>query len=129
MDELIGEYGRGYTMLREAIEGLNDEELRFNPSPDKWSHSSNSNPCCGFRACSDSENGKVLAEEKPLLMSWDQDAWANGLRYEKLDREQHLLLFQLLRTNMQSILALTTVEQGERVGVYEDGGRFTFYQL
>lgn len=116
-------------MLREAIEGLTDEELRFNPAPDKWRIHQILIHVADSELVATQKMKKVLAEEEPLLMSWNQDAWANGLRYEKLDREQHLLLFQLLRTNMQSVLALTTDEQGERIGVYEDGGRFTFYQL
>jgi len=37
MEALIKEYGRGYEMLREAINGLTEEELRFKQAPDKWS--------------------------------------------------------------------------------------------
>jgi hypothetical protein len=62
-------------------------------------------------------------------MSWNQNAWANVLRYEKLDCEQHLFLFQLLRSSMRPILAELTTEQSERAGVYAEAGRFTFMQL
>ncbi len=62
-------------------------------------------------------------------MSIDQDAWANGLGYEQLDREQYLLLFQLLRSSMLPILTKLTAEQVERVGIYADAGRFTFKEL
>ncbi|MEY9980349.1 hypothetical protein [Lysinibacillus sp. RC79] len=37
MEDLIKEYALGYTMLREAIEGLSEEELRYKPASDKWS--------------------------------------------------------------------------------------------
>ncbi|SIR00681.1 DinB superfamily protein [Peribacillus simplex] len=37
MEALIEEYGRGYAMIRKAIEGLAEEELRFKHAPDKWS--------------------------------------------------------------------------------------------
>ncbi|WP_217558769.1 DinB family protein [Paenibacillus sp. GbtcB18] len=37
MQALIEEYGRGYKMLREAVEGLTDKEFRFKPALDKWS--------------------------------------------------------------------------------------------
>jgi len=53
----------------------------------------------------------------------------NNLAYDLLDHEQYLLLFQLLRASMQTILDRLTSEQGERVGVYVDAGRFTFNQL
>jgi uncharacterized damage-inducible protein DinB len=116
-------------MLREAIEGLAEEELRFKPAPDKWSihhiliHVTDSEILSTHRL------KKVLAEEEPLLISFDQNAWANDLGYDLLDREQYLLLFQLLRSSMQTILDHLTNEQGERVGVYDDAGRFTFKQL
>lgn len=71
---------------------------------------------------------KVLAEHEPLLLSFDQDGWANGLGYDLLDREQYLLLFQLLCSSMHPILDLTN-EQSERVGGYDDSEPCTFKQL
>ena len=129
MESLIEEYGNGYKILREAIEGLSEEELRFKPALDKWSihqiliHMSDSEMVSTQRL------KKVLSEEEPLLMSIDQDAWANALGYEQLDREQYLLLFQLLRSSMLPILAQLTSEQFERVGNYADAGRFTLKAL
>ena len=129
MESLIEEYGNGYKILREAIEGLSEEELRFKPALDKWSihqiliHMSDSEMVSTQRL------KKVLSEEEPLLMSIDQDAWANALGYEQLDWEQYLLLFQSLRSSMLPILAQLTSEQFERVGKYADAGRFTFKEL
>jgi uncharacterized damage-inducible protein DinB len=37
MQALIEEYSRGYTMLRDSIRELSEEEIRFNPGKDKWS--------------------------------------------------------------------------------------------
>ncbi|WP_281365748.1 hypothetical protein [Paenibacillus alginolyticus] len=37
MEDLIKEYALGYAMLRDAIEGLTEEEFRFKPAPDKLS--------------------------------------------------------------------------------------------
>ncbi|MGG1662168.1 DinB family protein [Brevibacillus sp. NRS-1366] len=129
MEAVIEEYSRGYAMLREAIEGLDEEELRFKPAPDKWSIHQIIIHVTDSEILSTHRLRKVLAEEEPLLISFDQNAWAKDLGYDLLDREQHLLLFQLLRSSMQTILDHLTVEQSERVGVYEDAGRFTFKQL
>ncbi|TQR19096.1 DinB family protein [Psychrobacillus vulpis] len=129
MEELIKEYGRGYRMLREAIEGLSEEELRYKPSPDKWSIHQILIHVADSEILSTQRLKKVLSEDEPLLMSFDQDAWANGLGYDRLDREHHLLLFQLLRASMLPMLEQLTNEQGERVGVYPDAERFTFKEL
>jgi uncharacterized damage-inducible protein DinB len=129
MEALIEEYGRGFAMLGEAIEGLAEEELRYKPAPDKWSIHQILIHVTDSEISSTSRLKKVLAEEEPLLISFDQNAWANNLGYDLMDREQHLLLFKLLRSSMQTILDNLTSEQGERVGVYVDQGRFTFKQL
>ena len=70
-----------------------------------------------------------MAEDEPILVSFDQDAWANTLSYDLLDREQYLHLFKLLRTSMRPILDNLTSEQSRRVGIYIDQERFTFKQL
>ncbi|KQL53921.1 hypothetical protein AN964_10705 [Heyndrickxia shackletonii] len=129
MEELIKEYSLGFTMLREAIEGLTDEEMRYKPGPDKWSIHQIIIHVTDSEISSTSRLKKVLAEHEPILNSFDQDAWANNLGYDLLDREQYMLLFKLLRCSMQPILEHLTSEQSKRVGVYEDQGRFTFKQL
>ncbi|MEB2298859.1 DinB family protein [Lysinibacillus xylanilyticus] len=129
MEELIKEYALGYTMLREAIEGLTEEELRYKPAPDKWSIHQILIHVTDSEISSTSRLKKVLAEDAPLLISFDQEAWANNLGYDLLDREQHLLLFKLLRSSMQPILDHLTSEQSKRVGVYVDQAKFTFKQL
>ncbi len=116
-------------MIWDAIEGLTEEELRYKPAPNKWSihqiliHVTDSEISATPRL------KKVLAEDEPILVSFDQDAWANTLSYDLLDREQYLHLFKLLRTSMQPILDNLTSEQSRRVGMYIDQERFTFKQL
>jgi hypothetical protein len=127
--ELIEEYGQGYEMLRKSIEGLTEEELRFKPAPDKWSINLILIHLADSELVSTQRIKKVLAEEEPILFSVDQDAWADGLGYDQLDREQYLQLFKLLRSSLLPILKSLSPEQVERVGVYPDAGKFTIKQL
>ncbi|KEQ27687.1 DinB family protein [Paenibacillus tyrfis] len=129
MEALIEEYGRGYELLREAVKGLMEKELRFKPAPDKWSIHEILIHLADSELVSTQRLKKVLAQDEPLLMSWEQDVWVKNLGYEKQDREQHLLLFQMLRAHMQPVLVHLTADQSERVGVYEDGARLTFRQM
>ncbi|MFC5450023.1 DinB family protein [Paenibacillus aestuarii] len=122
MEDLFKEYALGYEMLRDAIEG-------FKPASDKWSIHQILIHITDSEISSTSRLKKVLAEDEPILISFDQDAWVNNLEYDLLDREQYLLLFKFLRSSMQTILDNLTSEQSERVGVYVDQGRFTFKQL
>ncbi|WP_163875582.1 DinB family protein [Paenibacillus favisporus] len=129
MEDIIQEYASGYAMLREAIEGLTEEELRYKPAPDQWSIHQIIIHVADSEMSSTSRLKTVLAEDEPTLISFDQDAWANNLGYDLLDREQYLQLFKLLRLSMQTILDNLTNEQIERVGVYIDQARFSFKQL
>ncbi|MCJ8013423.1 DinB family protein [Paenibacillus sp. KQZ6P-2] len=129
MERLIEEYSQDYALLREAVEGLSEEELRFQPAPDKWSIHQIVIHVTDDEILSTHRMRKVLAEEEPLLLSFDQEAWADNLGYERLDREQHLLLFQILRASMLPLLENLTPEQLERVGKYPDGVRYTFKEL
>ncbi|GED33186.1 DinB family protein [Brevibacillus centrosporus] len=129
MKAWMEEYGRGHKMLREAIEGISEEELRFKPAPDHWSIHQIIIHVTDSEILSTHRMRKVLAENEPLLYSFDQDQWVDELRYDVLDREQHLQLFESLRLSMQPILDHLTEEQAERGGVYPDGLRFTFKQL
>jgi uncharacterized damage-inducible protein DinB len=129
MEKLLEEYRYGYQLLKKAIEGLSEEELCFKPAADKWSIHQILIHVADSELVSTQRMKKVLSEEAPLLMSFDQDAWANSLDYENLDSEQHLLLFKLLRSSMQPILAHLPAQKWERVGIYADAGPFTLKQL
>jgi len=129
MEKLIEEYSQDYALLREAVEGLSEEELRFQPAPDKWSIHQIVIHVTDSEILSTHRLRKVLAEEEPLLLSFDQEAWVNNLGYERLDLEQHLLLFQMLRASMLPLLENLTAEQLKRVGQYPDGARYMFKEL
>ncbi|WP_342772408.1 DinB family protein [Brevibacillus fluminis] len=118
MEALIEEYGRRSVMLREAIEDLAEEEFCFKPALDKWNihqiiiHVADSEILSTHRLI------KVLAEESRYKFPLTKMHGQKNLRYDLLDREQHLHLFQLLRSSMPTILDHLTVEQSERVGLY-----------
>ncbi|MCM3289679.1 DinB family protein [Paenibacillus sp. MER 180] len=129
MEKLIEEYKQDYVLLREAVEGLSEEELHFHPAPDKWSIHQVVIHVTDDEILSTHRLRKVLAEEEPLLLSFDQNAWSDNLGYELLNLEQHLLLFQTLRASMLPLLENLTPEQLERVGKYPDGVQYTFKEL
>ncbi|SFT05930.1 DinB family protein [Paenibacillus sp. BC26] len=129
MQTLIDEYARGYAMLREAMKGLTEEELRFKPAPDQWSIHEILIHVTDSELSSTSRMRKVLAEDEPMLESFDQVAWVEHLRYDLMDREEQLELFRLLRSGMKTLMAHLTPEEWRRVGVYPDQARFTFEEL
>ncbi|MGO4786011.1 DinB family protein [Paenibacillus sp. 2KB_20] len=129
MEKLMEDYSEDYALLRAAVEGLSEKELHFQPSPGKWSIHQIVIHVTDDEILSTHRLRKVLAEEEPLLLSFDQEAWVDNLGYERLNRDQHLLLFQMLRVSMLPLLENLTLGQLERVGKYPDGVRYTFKEL
>lgn len=78
-ESLVEEYGRGYEMLREAVEGLSEAEIRFKPAPEQWSIHQIIVHLADSELVSTHRLKKVLTEEEPLLASFNQDAWAEAL--------------------------------------------------
>lgn len=59
---------------------------------------------------------KVIAEEKPLLQSFDQDIWTNHLYYEKQDYHTALDLLIVQRKSTAGLLRVLPKEMWKRTG-------------
>ena len=108
--------------LREAIAGLSAAQLSTPEAPGKWSmrqvlqHLGDSELVGGFRF------RMVLAHDRPELTGYDQDAWAERLRYTEADIEGALEQFTALRRANLRLLERTSAEEQQRVGVHVERG-------
>jgi hypothetical protein len=64
----------------------------------------------------------VLAQDRPPLTGYDQDAWASRLGYADSDPHDSVELFSVLRKSNLRLLATATPEDLERVGVHVERG-------
>jgi hypothetical protein len=72
---------------------------------------------------------KVIAEENPLLMAFDQDAWTSKLGYSGLDHEYYLQLFDTIRSGMAVILQNLPTEAWARTGIHNVAGKITLQDI
>lgn len=128
-EQLIREYAKGCERLQQAISGLSAEELAYKPSPDKWSIHEIVVHLADAETVGAQRMKKVLAEERPLLTGYDQDAWATRLDYAALDTAKYLQLFGLLRESMIPVLSRAQEADWEREGIHEEAGPLTLLQL
>ena len=97
MQTLIEAFEQGPARLRAAVAGVSDELLRFKPAPEKWSilevvvHLVDTEIVVAQRLY------QTIAEQRPPIVPFDQDAWANRLSYRDADLEEELALFEALR--------------------------------
>lgn len=108
--------------LREAVAGLSAEQLSTPEAPGKWSvrqvvqHLADSELVGGFRF------RMVLAHDRPELMGYDQDAWAERLRYAEADIDAALDQFTALRRANLRLLERASPEEQKRVGLHVERG-------
>lgn len=108
--------------LRVSIDGLTEQQLSEPDAPGKWSvrqvlqHLADSELVCGYRL------RMVLAHDRPELTGYDQDLWAERLRYDQADADQSLQDFSLLRRANLRLLRRASAEDLKRVGVHAERG-------
>jgi uncharacterized damage-inducible protein DinB len=108
--------------VRNAVSGLTERELSQPEASDKWSirhvvrHLADSDLVWGYRV------RMVLAQDRPTLTGYDQDRWAQCLRYDHASVQIALEEFAVLRrSNLRLIADASTVDL-ERVGVHAERG-------
>jgi uncharacterized damage-inducible protein DinB len=108
--------------LVRAIEGLAPAQLRQPERPGKWSigqvlqHLADSELVWAWRM------RLILAEERPTLTGYDQDRWAERLRYEEADASDSLALFSAVRGANLRLVERASPEDLARVGVHLERG-------
>jgi hypothetical protein len=105
-----------------AIEGLSAAQLRKPEAPGKWSiaqvlqHLADSDLVWGWRV------RLILAQDRPTLTGYDQDLWAERLRYADADPQEALEQLQVLRRGNLGLIARATPDDLKRVGVHSERG-------
>lgn len=110
------------TALRDATRGLSRSELARPEAPGKWSinhvlrHLADSEIVWGWRM------RMALAHDRPAITGYDQDAWADRLRYGEADAEESLRDFGVLRAGNLRLLRQASPADLQRVGVHAERG-------
>ncbi len=108
--------------LANAIDRLSPELLAKHERPGKWSivqviqHLADSDMIGGVRM------RMVLAHERPEIIGYDQDLWANRLNYRDANPEDALREFSTIRRANVRLLEKTSGEDRNRVGVHSERG-------
>src|SRR3954451_8427940 len=102
--KLIEQYEHGGDRLRQGVQGLTHEDLHGVPVPGTWSiqqiiiHLLDSDLVLSDRM------KRVIAEEKPSLLAFDENRWAKQLAYDFRSAEEAVTLFGLNRRGMAEVM-------------------------
>ena len=123
--ELLERFRRGPELLAVVLTGVFGEEEDFVRAPGKWSirqliaHLADTELvfACRLR--------QVLAEDHPVLVAFNQDAWAERLDYSRRKPKQSLESFRRLRAENFELLKDQPENAFERTGNHTERGSMT----
>jgi hypothetical protein len=127
--QLIRQFDRGGERVRRAVAGLGPADLLAFPVPGTWSiqqivvHLLDSDLVAVHRM------KRIVAEEVPLLIGYDETKFAASLYYEDAPLDRVLELFDLNRQLFVPVLARLPDEAFGRYGVHNARGRVTLGEM
>ena len=129
LTEMINDYLAGVETLKKSVAGMSREQLLARPVPGKWStlevvcHMVDSDQAWIHRL------KRVISEERPLLIGYDETRFAVSLAYHQRDLEEELAIFELSRQQMARILRTLPAEALARTGVHSERGLCTLEEM
>ena len=124
-EALVEQYARGPVRIREALARVPHEALQWRPFPGKWSvHEV-------IVHCADSETNAalriryLLAEPEPLIVGYDQDAWARLFDYHAQPLEESLAVAAAARDRTVPLLRAMTDADWSKQGRHTESGPYT----
>jgi hypothetical protein len=109
--------------LKEAVEGLDDAQVRIPEREGKWSvlgvlmHLADTERVYGYRI------RMILSHDEPQIQGYDQDLWADRLHYQDGDPATAQAVFGLLRFENMALYRSLSEEEWERGGLHSERGR------
>jgi len=123
--KLIEEYEKGGDDLRMAVRGLQREDLLARPGPGKWSIQELVIHVLDADLVMADRMKRVIAEEKPTLLAFDENLWVKNLFYDEQSVEDAVTVFELNRRNMARLFKKLPDAAFDRVGVHSERGEMT----
>ncbi len=126
---VIEDYARGAEAVKSAIEGLAPADFTACPVPGTWTigqivlHLMDSDLIASDRM------KRIIAEDEPLLIGYNESALAARLFYNDLDPFQAAEVFRLNRLLTAEILRRLPVDAFARLGRHNERGRIALGEM
>jgi hypothetical protein len=130
---LIEHYANGAEKLRQAIRGLTPEDLPCVPPADAkvglWSIQQVIVHLLDSDLVASDRMKRVIAEDNPTLIGFDETKFAENLFYEEQPAEEAAALLEMNRKLMSRVLRKLPASASGRIGTHNQRGRLTLEQL
>jgi uncharacterized damage-inducible protein DinB len=126
---LIDRYAAGGPMLMYAASGLTPEQEMAHPGPGAWSIAQLTAHLLDADLVLADRMKRVIAEEDPVLLAFDENAWIERLGAEAMRVEEAVNLFAANRHWMVQILRRCSEDDFARAGRHSEAGRQTLAEI
>jgi len=127
--ELLERFRRGPEIVALSVTGAAGAELDFVPAPGKWSVRQILCHLADGEIVGAARFRRVIAEDAPTLMAYDQDAWAAHLDYANKKIAQALETFRHVRAGNYELLRSLPEAAYKRKGLHSEHGPVTLFDL
>jgi hypothetical protein len=124
-DTLIEQYARGPARLREALAKVPKDALQWRPEPGRWSVHEVVVHCADSEANAALRFRYLLAEKEPLIVGYDQDAWARLFDYHAQSLDEALATAAAARDRTVPLLRRTTDADWAKAGRHTESGSYS----
>jgi len=122
---LIEQYARGPARLREALAKAPAEALQWRPEPGRWSVHEVVVHCADSEANAALRIKYLIAEKEPLIVGYDQDAWARLFDYHAQSLEEALAAAAAARDRTVPLLRRMTDADWAKAGRHTESGPYS----
>ncbi len=124
-EPLILEYERGASLLRAAWQGVPEPARQWPPAPGKWSAHEVVVHCADSETYAATRIRLVVAEADPLIVGYQQDAWARVFEYHSRSADLALEAVDAVRANTVPILRILADANWSKTGRHTETGAYT----
>ena len=123
--QLIWQYEAGYEEVVRNLAGFPPESLTAHPIPGKWSAAEIVHHLADSETTSALRLRRLLVEDHPLIVGYDQDQYAVKLHYNERDITPSLEAFRFARATTAQLIERMTEEDWQREGTHSESGSYT----
>ena len=121
---LIAHYKAGYDVVVAALDGVKADEIDRRPAADAWTAREVAHHLADSETNSYIRLRKLLAEEAPVIVGYDEVHWTKTLHYDR-PYEASLAVFKAVRASSAELLHLMTEDDWARSGTHSESGPYS----
>ena len=125
--DLLDRYHLGYQAVAAALAGLSDVELDRRPAGGGWTPREVAHHLPDSETNSYVRLRRLVAEDQPQIIGYDQDEWARRLHYGRPIAGSLAVLRAVRDASLQLLMSLSAAEWA-REGTHSDDGRYSVDQ-